>query len=163
MLVDHRTYRVKPGTMAAHLDLYEQHGMVSQKRHLGEPLAYMVAESGELNTIVHIWAYEDAADRTRLEAYALLAEYRERLNEARAQAEAIIDRAREAGETHERDSQADAKATREQLMEQTRRDIEAETRRAIGEIRREVARAHGDLSECAGKLNTVGTIRETHA
>jgi F-type H+-transporting ATPase subunit b len=40
---------------------------------------------------------------------------------------------------HERDAEVEAKARREQLMEQTRRDIEAETRRAIEEIRREVA------------------------
>lgn len=65
MLVDHRTYRVKPGMMQAHLDLYEKHGLAAQKRHLGEPLAYMIAESGELNSIVHIWVYEDAADRAR--------------------------------------------------------------------------------------------------
>src|SRR5919109_1227618 len=34
---------------------------------------------------------------------------------------------------------ADARAKREEMMEQTRRDIEAETRRAIQEIRNEVA------------------------
>lgn len=68
MLVDHRTYRVKPGTLPAHLNLYEKHGLVAQKRHLGEPHAYMVAESGALNTIVHLWVYEDAADRARRRA-----------------------------------------------------------------------------------------------
>ncbi len=81
----------------------------------------------------------EAAEKTRQEADDLLAEYRERLKEARAQAEEIVDRARKAAEVHERDSQTDAQARREQLMEQTRRDIEAETRRAIQEIRREVA------------------------
>ncbi len=81
----------------------------------------------------------DAAERVRTEADAILAEYRERLKEARGQADEIVDRARKAAETHERDAQADAKAKREQLMEQTRRDIETETRRAIQEIRREVA------------------------
>jgi F-type H+-transporting ATPase subunit b len=34
---------------------------------------------------------------------------------------------------------AEARAKREEMMEQTRRDIEAETRRAIQEIRAEVA------------------------
>ncbi len=81
----------------------------------------------------------EAAEKTRQEADELLAEYRERLKEARAQADEIVDRARKAAEVHERDSQTDAQARREQLMEQTRRDIEAETRRAIQEIRREVA------------------------
>lgn len=63
MLVDHRTYKVRPGTMQRHLDLYEEFGMQAQIRHLGEPLAYMFAESGELNTIVHMWGYDDATDR----------------------------------------------------------------------------------------------------
>jgi len=68
VLVDHRTYRIKPGKMQAHLDLYEQYGFAAQTRHLGKPLAYMIAESGEINTIVHIWVYEDAADRAKRRA-----------------------------------------------------------------------------------------------
>ncbi len=68
MLLDHRTYTVKPGCMAAHLKIYEQHGMAAQKRHLGEPLAYMITETGTLNTYVHIWVYEDAADRAKKRA-----------------------------------------------------------------------------------------------
>jgi len=63
MLIDHRTYTVRPGSMPAQLKLYEEYGLAAQKRHLGEPLAYLVAESGELNTYVHIWVYKDAADR----------------------------------------------------------------------------------------------------
>ena len=81
----------------------------------------------------------ESAERVRHEADELLAEYRERLTEARRQAEEIIERARRAGEAHEQESEAEAKARRERLMEQARRDIEVETRRAIQEIRREVA------------------------
>jgi hypothetical protein len=68
VLVDHRYYRVKPGTMNAHLDLYEKHGFVPQTRHLGQPFAYLYTESGEINTLVHMWVYEDAADRMRRRA-----------------------------------------------------------------------------------------------
>jgi F-type H+-transporting ATPase subunit b len=81
----------------------------------------------------------DAAEETRRQADALLDEYRERLHEAREQAQEIIARARKAAEVHERESEEEAIARREQLMERTRREIEAETRRAIQEIRREVA------------------------
>jgi len=81
----------------------------------------------------------DHAERVRNEADDLLAEYRERLRQARTQAEEILDRARQTGEITERNAQAQAEKRREQLMEQTRREIEAETRRAIQEIRREVA------------------------
>jgi F-type H+-transporting ATPase subunit b len=81
----------------------------------------------------------DHAEHIRKEADDVLAEYRERLNEARGQADEIIDRARKAGDALEARAKDDAKANREQLMEQTRRDIEVETRRAIEEIRNEVA------------------------
>jgi F-type H+-transporting ATPase subunit b len=81
----------------------------------------------------------DHAERIRREADELLAEYRERLRQARGQAEEIIERARKTAEVHERDAEAEARRRREQLMEQTRRDIESETRRAIQEIRNEVA------------------------
>lgn len=64
MLVDLRTYTVRPNTMDKHLDLYEKFGYEVQKRHLGPPLAYLVAESGaDVNRYVHIWTYDDAADR----------------------------------------------------------------------------------------------------
>jgi F-type H+-transporting ATPase subunit b len=81
----------------------------------------------------------DTAERARAEAAGLLEEYRERLKEARGQADEIVARARKAGEVHERESLEEARARRDELMEQTRRDIEAETRRAIQEIRNEVA------------------------
>jgi F-type H+-transporting ATPase subunit b len=81
----------------------------------------------------------DAAAEVRKEADQLLADYRERLNEARGQADEIITRAQKAAEAHERDSRDAADKKREELLEQTRRDIEAETRRAIQDLRREVA------------------------
>lgn len=81
----------------------------------------------------------DAAERTRQEADELLAEYRQRLSDARAQADEIVAKAERAGEVAEREGLEAAKAKREELLEQTRRDVEGETRRAIQEIRREVA------------------------
>ena len=81
----------------------------------------------------------DAAETTRREAEQILAEYRERLAEARGQADEIVARARKTGEAAENEIVADARAKREEMMEQTRRDIEAETRRAIQAIRAEVA------------------------
>jgi F-type H+-transporting ATPase subunit b len=81
----------------------------------------------------------DAAERTRIEADALLEEYRARLREAREQADDIVTRARKAGDRVQEEQLALAKESREELMERTRRDIEAETRRALEEIRGEVA------------------------
>ncbi|MGH2978961.1 MAG: F0F1 ATP synthase subunit B [Solirubrobacterales bacterium] len=81
----------------------------------------------------------DESEHTRAEAQKILEEYRQRLHEARQQAEEIVVRARRAAEEHERESLEAARVQREELLEQTRRDIEAEARRAIQEIRNEVA------------------------
>jgi F-type H+-transporting ATPase subunit b len=81
----------------------------------------------------------DAAERTRVEADRLLQEYRERLREAREQADDILVRARKASDKVQDEAKVEANQKREELMEQTRRDIEQETRRAIDQIRREVA------------------------
>jgi len=81
----------------------------------------------------------DSQERLKAEAEQVLAEYREQLREARAQAEEIVTRAREAGKEVEREAAADAERRHQQLLEQTKRDIEDETRRALQQIRAEVA------------------------
>jgi F-type H+-transporting ATPase subunit b len=96
----------------------------------------------------------DTAERIRGEADQLLAEYRERLAEARGQADDIVTRARRTGEAAEAEIVAEARAKREEMMEQTRREIEAETRRAIQQIRTEVA----DLTVAATEKVTRKTL-----
>jgi F-type H+-transporting ATPase subunit b len=81
----------------------------------------------------------DAAERTRTEADKILQEYRERLREAREQADEIVSRARKAADKTQDEARITAKETREEMLADARRDIEQETRRAIGQIRREVA------------------------
>jgi F-type H+-transporting ATPase subunit b len=98
----------------------------------------------------------DTAERTKVEADELLQEYRERLKEAREQADEIVARARKAGDNLESESKADALRQREELMEQTRRDIQAETNRAIQEIRNEVA----DLTVLATEKVTRKTLTD---
>ena len=96
----------------------------------------------------------DTAERTKAEAEEILAEYRQRLQEARTQAEEIVARARRAAEQHQEESLQQARVQREEMMDQTRRDIEAETRRAIQEIRNEVA----DLTVLATEKVTRKTL-----
>jgi F-type H+-transporting ATPase subunit b len=98
----------------------------------------------------------DTAERTRVEADQLLAEYRERLTEARQQADEIVARARRTGEASEAAAMEDARKRRDELLEQTRRDIETETRRAIQEIRAEVA----DLTVLATEKVTRKTLTD---
>nr|WP_294526916.1 NIPSNAP family protein [uncultured Rhodopila sp.] len=63
MLIDHRSYTVKPGTLTRQIALYKEFGLTPQKRHLGEPFAFLLTDTGDVNTYVHIWVYKDAADR----------------------------------------------------------------------------------------------------
>jgi F-type H+-transporting ATPase subunit b len=81
----------------------------------------------------------DAAERTRTEADQILNEYRERLREAREQADEIVARARKAADKTQDEARMNAKEAREEMLQDARRDIEQETRRSIGMIRREVA------------------------
>jgi F-type H+-transporting ATPase subunit b len=81
----------------------------------------------------------EAAERQRRESDELLEEYRARLAEAREQADDIMARARKAAETAEADATAAGKEKREELVAAATRDIEAETRRSLEQIRKEVA------------------------
>ena len=81
----------------------------------------------------------EAAERQRQEADQLLNEYRERLKEAREQAEDIVARARKAAETATAEAVSEGKDKREELVAAARRDIETETRRSLERIRKEVA------------------------
>jgi F-type H+-transporting ATPase subunit b len=81
----------------------------------------------------------DEAAAQRREAEQLLGDYRERLREARAQAEEIIMRSRRAAEETQRESLEAAREQRAELLAQTRKDVEAEARRALQQLRDEVA------------------------
>jgi len=81
----------------------------------------------------------EESERQRAEADELLTEYRERLTEAREQADDIMSRARKAAETAVGDARDEGKTRREELVAAARKDIEAETRRSLEQIRKEVA------------------------
>jgi F-type H+-transporting ATPase subunit b len=98
----------------------------------------------------------DTAERTRTEADALLAEYRERLKEARAQAEEIVQRARQAADTHEHESKERGQEIVAEAAKRAERDIEAATKRALDDIRKEVA----DLTIMATEKVTRKTLTE---
>ena len=81
----------------------------------------------------------ESAQRAKQEADELLEEYRARLREAREQAEDIVARARKAAENVADETKVQAAKQREALLANARRDIEHETRRALEELRKEVA------------------------
>ncbi len=81
----------------------------------------------------------EESERQRAEADEILAEYRERLKEAREQADDIVARAKRTGETARAEAVDEGKAKREELVAAARKDIEAETKRSLEQIRKEVA------------------------
>jgi F-type H+-transporting ATPase subunit b len=81
----------------------------------------------------------DSAHELRQDADKVLAEYRERLKEARAQSEEILQRARQAAESHEREAKERGQEFVAEAARRAERDIEAATKRALDDIRREVA------------------------
>jgi hypothetical protein len=68
MIVEMRTYTLKPGQVGNYLKLYEAEGLATQTRILGRLLGYYGSETGDVNQVVHLWAYEDLADRQKRRA-----------------------------------------------------------------------------------------------
>lgn len=69
MLIDHRTYQIRPGKLNELLKVYAELGLPVQTKHLGEPFGWFVSHDiGPLNQIVHMWKYRDLADREQRRA-----------------------------------------------------------------------------------------------
>jgi hypothetical protein len=62
MIVDHRTYTLKPNRVAQYLEIFEADGLPIQMRHLGNLIGFFVTTIGPVNQVVHLWGYEDLGD-----------------------------------------------------------------------------------------------------
>ena len=68
MIYEIRTYRVKPGSVP---EVEKRFGEAYETRKKYSQLAgFFHTEVGPLNEIIHIWPYQDVADRTRVRAEA---------------------------------------------------------------------------------------------
>jgi F-type H+-transporting ATPase subunit b len=81
----------------------------------------------------------DEADEAREEARNLLEEHRKLIGQARNEAEEILSEARHVGKAMQQRVKDETEADRQRRLEETKRQIEAETRRALEAIRAEVA------------------------
>ena len=63
MIVDHRTYSFRPGTMQNWLNKYEADGLPIQKKYLGKFLGMFTTEIGNLHQVVFMWGYDSLGDR----------------------------------------------------------------------------------------------------
>ncbi|MHB8241594.1 MAG: F0F1 ATP synthase subunit B [Solirubrobacteraceae bacterium] len=98
----------------------------------------------------------DTAERTRAEADQILSEYRERLKEAREQADEIVQRARQAADAHQHEAKEQGQEMLAEAAKKAERDIEAATKRALDDIRKEVA----DLTIMATEKVTRKTLND---
>ena len=81
----------------------------------------------------------EEADEARDEARRLLQEHRALLGQARGQAEEILAEARKVAESQRQRVKEETDADRQRRLEETQRLIQAETQRALEQIRTEVA------------------------
>jgi F-type H+-transporting ATPase subunit b len=96
----------------------------------------------------------EEADNARDEARRLLEEHRKLIGEARGEAEEIRSVARQEADAQMRRAKEEAEADRHRRLEETSRQIDAETRRALEAIRTEVA----ELSLIAAEKVTRGAL-----
>ncbi len=81
----------------------------------------------------------DDAERLQAEAEAVLEEHQQRLAEARAEGNRILDEARQAGEHMKKDILEKARGESEKVLERAHRQMELETEQAIQTIRTQAA------------------------
>jgi hypothetical protein len=65
MIVEQRTYTLKPLRTRDFLELYERAALPLQKKYLGHLVGFFVSEVGPLNQVVHLWAFDSLAERER--------------------------------------------------------------------------------------------------
>lgn len=65
MIYEERNYLFQPANFQTFLKLLEEEGLPIMTRHLGKLVGFFTTEIGELNTVVHIWAYESFEDRLK--------------------------------------------------------------------------------------------------
>ena len=58
-----RTYQVVVGQMAAVVDLYKHQGWPALEKHPQKLLGYFTGDIGAMNQLIHIWKFDDDADR----------------------------------------------------------------------------------------------------
>ncbi|MEJ8573148.1 NIPSNAP family protein [Microbaculum marinum] len=68
MIVEERIYTIRIGKLKPYLETYEKYGLPVQTRILPRMVGYFTTEIGPLHTVVHMWAYEDLAERDRRRA-----------------------------------------------------------------------------------------------
>ena len=133
MLASNALIQVTPGLMIWTIVAFFITFFVLRKYAFG-PIQKMIDERRE-----QIRRSIEEADNARKEARNLLEEHRALMAEARGEAEQILAEARKTGDAMEQRMRDETEAERQRRLEETRREIAAETGRALEQIRSEVA------------------------
>jgi hypothetical protein len=62
-LYELRTYTIVVGKMQDVVALYRDEGWPALEKHAGRLVGYFTGDVGAMNQLVHVWRYEDDADR----------------------------------------------------------------------------------------------------
>ncbi|WP_445289302.1 NIPSNAP family protein [Variovorax atrisoli] len=68
MIHEIRTYTLVPGGVREYLRLYNEFGREVQTTLLGNLVALLTPESGDLNQLIYHWAFDSFEDRSRRRA-----------------------------------------------------------------------------------------------
>jgi hypothetical protein len=71
MIIEERIYTCYCGKSLQYVKMYEEEGLAIQRPILGHLVGYFTSELGELNQVVHLWAYESMEDRAARRATLL--------------------------------------------------------------------------------------------
>jgi hypothetical protein len=68
MIIEMRTYILKPGTLKTFLDIYNNDIRETHVSILGNQIGFFYTEFGELNKVVHLYGYANYEDREQRRA-----------------------------------------------------------------------------------------------
>jgi hypothetical protein len=63
MILEERTYAVKPEHVKDYLAVYQAEGLELQVKYLGNLIGWFTTDIGTVNEVVHLWRYESLGDR----------------------------------------------------------------------------------------------------
>ena len=68
MIIEMRTYLLKPTTLKKFLDIYDNEIRETHVAILGNQIGFFYTELGELNKVVHLYGYDSYEDRDKRRA-----------------------------------------------------------------------------------------------
>ena len=68
MIIEMRTYKLKPSTLKKFLDIYNNDIRETHVSILGNQIGFFYTEFGDLNKVIHLYGYDSFEDRAKRRA-----------------------------------------------------------------------------------------------